>query len=81
MDTVINPLINNLKGEIIAPGSKSYSHRAFIAASLAEGISVIKNPLTTGDVEITIKNLRAIGVKIMKSSNNSYIIKLQAAAK
>lgn len=75
MDTEINPLINNLKGEIIAPGSKSYSHRVFIAASLAEGISVIKNPLTTGDVEITIKNLRAIGVKIMKSNNNSYIIK------
>ena len=71
----ITPLTSNLKGEIIAPSSKSYSHRAFIAASLAEGISVIKNPLTTGDVQITIKNLRAIGVKILKSSNNSYIVK------
>ena len=75
MDTEIYPLINSLKGEIIAPGSKSYSHRAFIAASLAEGISVIKNPLTTGDAEITIKNLRVLGVKIMKSSDNSYIVK------
>ncbi|MBY8983642.1 MAG: 3-phosphoshikimate 1-carboxyvinyltransferase [Candidatus Lokiarchaeota archaeon] len=75
MDTEIYPLINSLRGEIIASGSKSYSHRAFIAASLAEGISVIKNPITTGDAEITIKNLRAIGVKIIKSSNNSYIVK------
>ncbi|MHA2283523.1 MAG: 3-phosphoshikimate 1-carboxyvinyltransferase [Promethearchaeota archaeon] len=75
MDTEINPLIKSLKGEIIAPGSKSYSHRAFITASLAEGISVIKNPLTSGDAEITIKNLRALGVKIIKSSENSYIVK------
>ncbi len=75
MDLEIFPLTNNLMGEIVAPGSKSYSHRAFIAASLAEGISVIKNPLTTGDAEITIKNLRALGVKIIKSSDNSYIVK------
>jgi len=71
----INPLINSLKGEITAPGSKSYSHRAFIAASLAEGISVIKNPLTSGDAEITINNLRALGVKIIQSSENTYIVK------
>jgi 3-phosphoshikimate 1-carboxyvinyltransferase len=75
METEIYPLINSLKGEIIAPGSKSYSHRAFIAASLAEGISVIKNPITTGDTEKTIKNLRTLGVKIIESSNNSYIVK------
>lgn len=75
MDTEIYPLIKSLEGEIIAPGSKSYTHRAFIAASLAEGISVIKNPITTGDAEITIKNLRALGVKIMKSGDNSYIVK------
>jgi 3-phosphoshikimate 1-carboxyvinyltransferase len=75
MDMEIYPLTNNLMGEIVAPGSKSYSHRAFIAASLAEGISVIKNPLTTGDVEITINNLRALGVKIIKSGDNSYIVK------
>jgi len=75
MDMEIYPLTNNLMGEITAPGSKSYSHRAFIAASLAEGISVIKNPLTTGDAAITMKNLRTLGVKIIKASDNSYIVK------
>ncbi|MFX1376654.1 MAG: 3-phosphoshikimate 1-carboxyvinyltransferase [Promethearchaeota archaeon] len=75
MDLEIKPLVMDLKGEITAPGSKSYSHRAFIAASLAEGISVIKNPLTIGDVEITLNNLKALGVKILKSSDNSYIVK------
>lgn len=75
MDLEIIPLTTNLKGEITAPGSKSYSHRAFIAASLADGISVIKNPLAIGDVAITIKNLKALGVKIFKSSDKSFVIK------
>ena len=75
MDLLIKPLISNLKGEITAPGSKSYTHRAFIAASLAEGISVIKNPLTVGDSVVTINNLKALGVTILKSDENSYVVK------
>ncbi|MFW9865367.1 MAG: 3-phosphoshikimate 1-carboxyvinyltransferase [Candidatus Thorarchaeota archaeon] len=71
----IKTLTSNLNGEITAPGSKSYSHRAFIAASLAKGISIIKNPLVTGDVEVTIENLKALGVRILKSSDDSYIVK------
>ena len=63
-----------LKGEIIAPGSKSYSHRAFIAASLADGKSTIKNPLTTGDVKVTMSILESIGVKIYKKTDNIYTV-------
>ncbi|TFG30736.1 MAG: 3-phosphoshikimate 1-carboxyvinyltransferase [Promethearchaeota archaeon] len=69
----VNP-IRSLKGEIVAPPSKSYSHRAFIAASLAEGVSIIKNPLTLGDVEITIEILRLLGVKVLKQQDDRYII-------
>jgi len=75
MNLKINPLPNSLNGEITAPGSKSYSHRAFIAASLADGISIIKNPLTSGDVAFTINLLRLLGVKIMRRSNNTFIVK------
>ncbi len=75
MNLKINPISNILKGEITASGSKSYSHRAFIAASLADGISIINNPLTSGDVEFTIDLLRSLGVKILKRSNNTYIVK------
>ncbi|MFX1418059.1 MAG: 3-phosphoshikimate 1-carboxyvinyltransferase [Promethearchaeota archaeon] len=75
MNIKINPITNSLKGEIIAPGSKSYSHRAFIAASLADGISIIKNPLTNGDVSKTIFILKGLGVKILKKSDNEYIVK------
>ncbi|NVM35210.1 MAG: 3-phosphoshikimate 1-carboxyvinyltransferase [Candidatus Lokiarchaeota archaeon] len=75
MNLKIYPITNSLNGEIIAPGSKSYSHRAFIAASLADGISIIKNPLTSGDVEITLNVLRSLGVKILKKTDNTYIVK------
>lgn len=74
MDIIINP-ISRLNGEINAPGSKSYSHRAFIAASLANGISKIKNPLTSGDVEVTINFLKDLKVNILKESENTYLVK------
>jgi 3-phosphoshikimate 1-carboxyvinyltransferase len=64
-----------LNGDIIAPPSKSYSHRAFIASSLADGVSVIKNALIEGDVAVTIENLKKLGVIISKVSTNNYLIK------
>ncbi|MGV9197380.1 MAG: 3-phosphoshikimate 1-carboxyvinyltransferase [Promethearchaeia archaeon] len=69
----INPILN-LKGTITASPSKSYSHRAFIAASISGGVSVLKNPLTTGDVAVTMDILRKLGVKINLREDNSYII-------
>ncbi len=73
MDLKINPT-TSLNGEITAPSSKSYSHRAFIAASFADGVSVIKEPLTSGDVAVTIDILRTLGVRILKESGNSYVV-------
>ena len=64
-----------LIGTIYAPPSKSYSHRAFIASSLTKGVSIIKNPLTTGDVGVTIKMLEALGHKISKVSNDSFSVR------
>jgi 3-phosphoshikimate 1-carboxyvinyltransferase len=75
MDLIINPIETGLQGEIIAPGSKSFSHRAFIAASLADGISIIKKPLIAGDVEITMNILKTLGVKILKIDKESYSIR------
>ena len=77
MDITINPILK-LNGEIIAPPSKSYSHRAFIVASLADGVSVIKNPLTSGDVEVTINGLKSLGINIFKEAENSYIVQKTA---
>lgn len=79
MELIISP-INKLDGEIIAPPSKSYSHRAFIVASLADGVSVIKNPQTSGDVEVTINGLKSLGINILKQAENSYVVQKTADA-
>ncbi|RLI48212.1 MAG: 3-phosphoshikimate 1-carboxyvinyltransferase [Candidatus Thorarchaeota archaeon] len=51
-------------GEIIAPPSKSYSHRALILSSLADGSSYITNLSSCDDVKRTMNALRLLGVSI-----------------
>jgi 3-phosphoshikimate 1-carboxyvinyltransferase len=63
-----------LNGEIIPPGSKSYSHRAFILAGFADGTSILKNPLVSGDVLVTLDILRTLGVNIEQQNNTTYKI-------
>ena len=67
----MNVIIHQSKvsGEICAPPSKSYSHRALIAASLARGTSQIHNLLTSDDIEVTQKALQKLGVKITSDKN------------
>ncbi|MHA1689334.1 MAG: 3-phosphoshikimate 1-carboxyvinyltransferase [Promethearchaeota archaeon] len=72
MDLKINGGSHCLRGEVRAPPSKSYSHRAFIVASLANGPSTLFNPLTSGDVEITINILKELGVEIKDVSSHRY---------
>ncbi len=47
-----------------APPSKSYTHRALIAAALASGRSRITSPLRAIDTELTARGLRSLGVSI-----------------
>ena len=51
-------------GRIMAPASKSHSHRLLIAASMSTEESVINNLSLCDDVLATIDCLRALGVKI-----------------
>lgn len=53
-----------LKGEIIPPPDKSISHRAVILASLAKGISIVRNFLRAEDTMSTVNAFRKLGVKI-----------------
>ena len=55
---------SNLKGTIRAPSSKSYTHRAIILATLAEGESTIKKPLIAGDTQSTIDACTQLGSEI-----------------
>jgi len=55
---------DNIIGVVNAPPSKSYSHRAFIIASLAEGTSQLKHPLYSEDTLASLECCRAFGSDI-----------------
>jgi 3-phosphoshikimate 1-carboxyvinyltransferase len=55
---------SSITGEVIAPPSKSYTHRAVIAASLAAGESIIEDPLLSDDTLYTIEACRSLGADI-----------------
>lgn len=47
-----------------APPSKSLTHRALVAASLADGPSILYDPLLADDTRLTIAGLRRLGAVI-----------------
>ncbi len=53
-----------LEGSICLPGDKSISHRYAMIASLAEGVTQIRNYATGADCRSTLGALRALGVPI-----------------
>jgi 3-phosphoshikimate 1-carboxyvinyltransferase len=72
MDVKITP--SKLKGRISAPSSKSFSHRMIIAASLADGISIINNVTSSVDIEATVNAMIRLGAKII-IDGSTYTIK------
>jgi 3-phosphoshikimate 1-carboxyvinyltransferase len=65
---------SRVSGAVIAPPSKSYSHRAVIVAALAAGESVIANPLLADDTGYTIEACRALGADI-EIRDDSLVVK------
>lgn len=66
MDVVeIKPLDRSPDARLIMPGSKSYTQRALIAASLAEGVSVLEGALLSEDTLHLIDALRCVGADIL----------------
>ena len=61
---------SNIDGKIICPSNKSYTHRAIFMASLADGKSMIKNILKSGDTIATINACKNFGVEIKEEENN-----------
>ncbi|MBP2134109.1 3-phosphoshikimate 1-carboxyvinyltransferase [Methanomicrobium sp. W14] len=64
----------NVSAEFTAPPSKSYTHRALIAAALAQGTSVIRKPLVADDIDVTTEALKKLGIEIMQC-NECVIVK------
>ncbi|MBN1678277.1 MAG: 3-phosphoshikimate 1-carboxyvinyltransferase [Candidatus Thermoplasmatota archaeon] len=52
------------KGNISAPPSKSYTHRAMVLGALSRSHMVLKNPLISEDTKATLDALYAMGTEI-----------------
>ncbi|MEM1545108.1 MAG: 3-phosphoshikimate 1-carboxyvinyltransferase [Candidatus Methanomethylicia archaeon] len=63
---------SQVHGSIKAPASKSYTHRVLFCSALANGRSIVRNPLLCSDVYATINALRSVGVEVYV--NNESII-------
>jgi len=58
--------IRNLS--VAVPGSKSYTHRIFIAAALANGTSTVLNALDSEDTRLTLQALEQMGARVERSA-------------
>ncbi len=56
--------VETLSATVRVPGSKSYTQRALVIASLAEGKSLLRNPLRSEDTDYLVKALRLLGAEI-----------------
>ena len=65
---------DKISGTIIAPPSKSYTHRAIIMASIANGKSLIKYPLLSEDTIASINACKILGANIEVKNKNNLII-------
>ncbi len=60
---------SKLSGKISIPASKSHTIRAFLIATLADGVSKIINPLTEGDGESALNAAKLFGAKVEQKDN------------
>lgn len=65
----IYPLTHPIKADIVVPGSKSYTNRALIIASLANGKSILSGCSNSNDSLILVKSLQQLGIDIIRDEN------------
>lgn len=68
MQAVINP--GTIAGSVRAPGSKSMTQRAFAAALLHTGTTIVRNPGTSGDDRAALHIIQQLGAKVHTLANN-----------
>jgi len=70
MKLIVGP--SRLRGEVLIPASKSHTIRAVAIAALAEGKSIIRNPLFSGDAQAAVDCYRAFGAGIDTSDPQAW---------
>lgn len=66
--------VRGIDSRFAAPPSKSFTHRALIAAACADGRSRISRPLYAEDSEVTVSALRALGADIIGTDDGDLIV-------
>jgi 3-phosphoshikimate 1-carboxyvinyltransferase len=67
MDVIIDG--SEIRDHVLkAPPSKSYTHRAYAIALLADGQSLINNPLRAADTDSTLAACRAFGAEVREEN-------------
>jgi len=70
MHLLVRP--SRLAGSVAIPGSKSHTIRAVAIASLAEGRSVIRQPLDSADARAAVRAYTALGATIDTSNDDAW---------
>ncbi|KMQ51797.1 5-Enolpyruvylshikimate-3-phosphate synthase [Chitinispirillum alkaliphilum] len=71
MKWIVRP--SKLSGSITVPPSKSHTIRAILISALAEGRSVIRNPLIKGDGNSAICGARSLGARVELQGDTLYV--------
>ena len=71
---IIHDKIRPYKKNIKVDSDKSISIRSFLIGAIAQNISMSENVLESDDVLSTIKCLKKLGVKILKTFNKKFAI-------
>lgn len=61
------------KGSINVPADKSITHRAIIMGSMADGVTVVRNPLISRDTLATMNIMQQLGVNIVNERSRLLI--------
>ena len=62
----------SINGEVTMPRSKTHSFRALVLASLADGISIVRQPKLSNDWLESVRAMRLYGAKINEIENNVF---------
>ena len=73
MEMSIQPS-RSVGGRVRIPGSKSHTIRGLLVASMAEGTSLLENPLDSADTQACIQACRAMGADIRFSEGGLEVI-------
>lgn len=73
--TIKMPSLQQVKGNITLPGSKSISNRVLLLAALSKGTTLVRSVLQAEDTHVMLTALKQLGVEyIRQGDSNDYLI-------